>query len=268
MVYLNFTLISLVFILCSCTQDTGNTNLSVDLNSTVSLEMIWVEPGTFTMGQAGTREIENNVTITKGFYLGKYEITQAQYQAVMGSNYKKHANPSHFKDNLNRPVERVNIPAVVKFIELLNKKEDTNLPKGYQYGLPTDAEWEYACRAGTSTLFSWGDEISQNDANWRFGDEANETVDVGSYKPNPWGFYDMHGNVWEWTADWYSTLNSNPRTDPFISDGGGKMVVRGGAYSEPAKHCYSAIRGRHNPNQPFTNNGFRIALRQTSIVGE
>ncbi|NDG54287.1 MAG: formylglycine-generating enzyme family protein, partial [Flavobacteriia bacterium] len=132
---------------------------------------IWVEPGTFTMGQAGTREVENNVTITKGFYLGKYEITQAQYQAVMGSN----SNPSHFKNNLNRPVERVNIPAVVKFIELLNKKEATNLPKGYQYGLPTDAEWEYACRAGTNTLFSWGDEINQNDANWRFGDEANLT---------------------------------------------------------------------------------------------
>ena len=153
MVFLNFFLIFLSLMFCSCTQDTGNQNLSVDLNSTVSLEMLWVEPGTFTMGKAGTREIENNVTITKGFYLGKYEITQAQYQAVMSSNYEKQAKPSHFKNNLNRPVETVNMPDVVKFIELLNKKEANNLPKGYQYGLPTDAEWEYECKQGLVRYF-------------------------------------------------------------------------------------------------------------------
>ena len=116
--------------------------------------MIWVEPGTFTMGQVGVVGPEHNVTLTKGFYLGKYEVTQAQYEAVMTGNDEGYN--IIFSGNPNHPVERVSFDAVLKFIELLNQKEAHHLAPGWNYALPTDAAWEYACRAGTRSSFSWG----------------------------------------------------------------------------------------------------------------
>ena len=130
------------------------------VDSAKDLEMIWVEPGTFTMGQVGVVGPEHNVTLTKGFYLGKYEVTQAQYEAVMtGNDEGYNSTPSNFSGNPNHPVERVNFDAVLKFIELLNQKEAHKLSPGWNYALPTDAEWEYACRAGTRSSFSWGKKL-------------------------------------------------------------------------------------------------------------
>ena len=178
--------------------------------------MIWVEPGTFTMGQtgAGNAQIEHQVTLTKGFYLGKYEVSQAQYEAVMSGNSDGlSATPSQYSGNSNRPVEKVSYDDIHKFLTRLNEQEADKLPLGWSYVLPTEAQWEYACRAGTTTNHSWGDSITTNDAN--YNNDIGQTTSVGQYAANPWGFFDMHGNVWEWTKDAFVSYTSDSRIDPF-----------------------------------------------------
>ena len=169
---------------------------TADLNASVAMEMIWVEPGSFTMGQ-GMRVAtpEHNVTLTKGFYLGKYEVTQAQYEAVMtGNTDGLSATPSNWPNNADRPVEQVSWDDIQKFLTRLNAQEAGNIPAGWAYVLPTEAQWEYACRAGTTTAYSWGDSITTSNAN--YSDSGySQTRDVGLYSANPWGFFDMHGNV-------------------------------------------------------------------------
>ena len=136
-----------------------------ELNSTVDLEMIWVQPGSFTMGSPTTevgrnadRETQHEVTLTQGFYLGKYEVTQAQYEAVMtGNTDGLSATPSNWPNNADRPVEKVSWDDIQKFLTRLNAQEAGNIPAGWAYVLPTEAQWEYACRAGTTTAYSWGD---------------------------------------------------------------------------------------------------------------
>ena len=151
------------------------------------------------MGQSDISDAspEHNVTLTKGFYLGKYEVTQAQYEAVMkGITGDLNATPSYFHGYPNRPVEQVSHIDIEQFIRRLNEKEAQNMSRGWSYALPTEAQWEYACRAGTTTAYSWGDSFSSVHAHSGTG----KTSDVGLYLPNPWGFYDMHGNVWERTS--------------------------------------------------------------------
>ena len=197
-------------------------NHFVDLNSSVDLEMIWVEPGTFIMGSPDTevgrqsdREDEHNVTLTRGFYLGKYEVTQAQYEAVMyGNSFNLSSSPSRWGDNINRPVEKVSWHDAQVFLSVLNTKELNGgcLPNGWRYILPTESQWEYSCRAGTTTTYSWGNEINSTYANY----SSSKSNVVGLNDSNPWGFFDMHGNVYEWTADWFSSAypNGNPSIDP------------------------------------------------------
>ena len=157
----------------------------------------------------------HQVTLTRGFYLGKYEVTQAQYEAVMtGNDAGLSSTPSMFGGNPNRPVEKVSHNDIQIFLQRLNEKEADNLPGGWKYVLPTEAQWEYACRAGTTTVYSWGNTLLPENANWNHGSDPNQTVDVGQYLPNPWGLYDMHGNVYEWTADWHAPYTSNAKTDP------------------------------------------------------
>ena len=157
---------------------------------------------------------EHNVTLTQGFYLGKYEVTQAQYEAVMtGNTDGLSATPSNWPNNADRPVEKVSWEDIQKFLTRLNAQEAGNIPAGWAYVLPTEAQWEYACRAGTTTAYSWGDSITTSNAN--YSDSGySQTRDVGLYSANPWGFFDMHGNVWEWTADWYAAYSSGAQTDP------------------------------------------------------
>ena len=145
-------------------------NHTVDLNASVNLEMIWVEPGTFTMGQDGVVTPEHNVTLTKGFYLGKYEVTQAQYAAVMsGNNEGASAMPSYFNGSPNRCVEQVSWDDIQVFLTRLNSQQAGNLPEGWvgMFCLPSvDLQWEYACRAGTNTAYSWGDNRSADKMNY------------------------------------------------------------------------------------------------------
>ena len=166
-----------------------------DLNASVDLDMVWVEPGTFTMGQNDMVLPTHQVTLTRGFYLGKYEVTQAQYEAVMANDAGLSSTPSMFGGNPNHPVEKISHNDIQIFLQRLNEKEADNLLPGWEYVLPTEAQWEYACRAGTTTMYSWGSSRDPENANWNHGNDPNKTVDVGQFSPNAWGLHDMHGNV-------------------------------------------------------------------------
>ena len=238
------------------------------------LEMLWVEPGTFTMGSPttetgrGTNETEHNVTLTKGFYLGKYEVTQAQYEAVTGTN------PSEFNatGNGNRPVETVNWTEAVAFCTQLTTQEQAagRLPAGWAYVLPTESQWEYACRAGTTTAYSWGNTIASSNANYNWDGGANDgsdfkqTRDVGQYAANPWGFFDMHGNVWEWTADSYQAAypTGNPVVDPTGPASGSIRVGRGGSWYTGGAGLRSAKRDHFTPSTRRNDLGFRVGFQK------
>ena len=234
----------------------------------LSLEMLWVKPGTFEMGSPtteagrGSSEAEHNVTLTKGFYLGQYEVTQSQWEKVMGSN------PSYFK-GANRPVEKVSWTEVTAFCDKLTASERAagRLPAGMTYQLPTEAQWEYACRGGTKTTFSFGDELTAKDANYAydgFGTGLQRTSDVGEYPANGWGFHDMHGNVWEWCADWYGDYPAGAARDPVGPADGSSRVSRGGSWNFTADNARSANRGGFEPALSINALGFRLSLRPAS----
>jgi len=231
------------------------------------LNMVPIAPGTFQMGQVGVYGAEpvHQVTLTAPFWMGKYEVTQAQYQAVMGSN------PSYFAGAPNapqRPVERVSWNNAVAYCQALTATEQAagRVPAGYQYRLPTEAEWEYCCRAGTTTEWNTGTSLSTSQANFG-GALANatypngQTAVVGSYAPNAFGLHDMHGNVFEWCLDSYATYAPGPVTDPFVT-GGAVRVIRGGSWFSlfSASFCRSAFRGSSAPGIADYVFGFRVVL--------
>ena len=233
-----------------------------DLNASVALEMIWVQPGSFTMGQSDISNAspEHNVTLTKGFYLGKYEVTQAQYEAVMtGNTDGLSATPSNWANNADRPVEKVSWDDIQKFLTRLNAQEAGNIPAGWAYVLPTEAQWEYACRAGTTTAYSWGVDINSSNAN--YNSNIGQTADVGQYSANPWGFFDMHGNVREWTADWYATYSSGAQTDPEGPASGSNRVTRGGSWYSTGTGLRSAYRNHSYPSYRSYYIGFRVGFQ-------
>ncbi|MBT3637739.1 MAG: SUMF1/EgtB/PvdO family nonheme iron enzyme, partial [Opitutae bacterium] len=263
----NFTVV-----LTDIAYEPSQPNHTVDLNASVNLEMIWVEPGTFTMGSPtseanrATDETEHNVTLTKGFYLGKYEVTQAQYEAVMAGNSNSlSATPSQYSGNPNRPVEKVSWDDAQVFLTRLNAAEQTagRLPAGWSYVLPTESQWEYACRAGTTTVYSWGNAITSANANYYISG-INLTTVVGQYAANPWGFFDMNGNVREWTADWYGTYPAGPVTDPPGAASGSRRVRRGGSWDDPGAYLRSALRVISTPGNRNSTLGFRVGFQQTN----
>jgi uncharacterized repeat protein (TIGR02543 family) len=233
----------------------------------LSLDMIWVEPGTFDMGSPtseagrGNNETQHQVTLTKGFYLGKYEVTQAQYEAVMTGNVDGlSATPSYNSNKPNCPVEQVSWNDVQVFLARLNAQQSGNIPAGWAYVLPTEAQWEYACRAGTATAYSWGDSINASDANYYYN--FGQTRDVGKYSANAWGFFDMHGNVWEWTADWYGSYSTASVIDPGGSTSGSNRVRRGGSWDNVGTDLRSAERSNHAPSARNNNMGFRVGFQK------
>ncbi|MBM3962787.1 MAG: formylglycine-generating enzyme family protein [Planctomycetes bacterium] len=234
-----------------------------------SLNMVPIAPGTFQMGSMAGNSNEqpvHQVTLTNPFWMGKYEVTQAQYQAVMGSN------PSYFTgasapNAPQRPVEQVSWFNAVAYCQALTATEQAagRVPAGYQYRLPTEAEWEYCCRAGTTTEWHTGTSLSTSQTNFQ-GTLANathpdgQTAVVGSYAPNAFGLHDMHGNVWEWCLDSYALYAPGPVTDPVVT-GGLNRVVRGGSWDvNAATFCRSAYRLINSPDQPFYGSGFRVVL--------
>jgi Uncharacterized conserved protein len=215
----------------------------------IGIEFVLIPPGSFMMGSTngqGDEKPVHQVTISYSFYMGKYEVTQAQWQSAMGRN------PSNFKDCGNCPVEQVSWYDVEDFINKLNTSKD-----GFKYRLPSEAEWEYACRAGTTGDYA-GD---VSEMAWYLDNSGNKTHAVGGKQPNAWGFADMHGNVWEWCQDWYNETYYGAPTDgsAWLSSGEQKSrVARGGAWHFPAKNLRSADRGRLTPDFRYHALGFRL----------
>ncbi len=228
-------------------------NLTLDLGNGVKLELVLIQPGTFIMGAENVSENEkpaHKVTLTKPFYMGKYEVTQEQWQAVTGDN------PSQFKEGAEagkRPVEQVSWNDInAKFLPKLTER----IPKGWKTRLPTEAEWEYSCRAGTTE-----DYAGKLDAmGWHESNSKDTTHPVGGKKANAWGLYDMHGNVWEWCADLKAEYPSEALTDPTGASSGSNRIGRGGSWGGDAKYCRSAHRDWGTPDYRGLRLGFRLAM--------
>lgn len=226
------------------------------------IEFIRLPPGTFRMGTPPAehgreaQELLHEVTLTRPFSLGKHEVTQAQWTRVMGSN------PSHFTDcGPACPVEQVTLHDVEEFIRRLNERA------GPGYRLPTEAEWEYACRAGGSAPFGHTASLSSRDANidGNFpydapgGTARNTTSRTGYFPANAWGFHDMSGNVWEWTADWHCPYPGGPITDPTGSCRSEVRVIRGGSWKFDGNSARCGLRYTHRPQDRGYSLGFRLA---------
>ncbi len=231
--------------------------------NTIGMEFVYISPGTFMMGSPRNEpgrdndERQHRVTLTRGFYMQATEVTQGQWKGVMGYN------PSSFKKcGDDCPVEQVSWNESQEFIQKLNKLEGTN-----RYRLPTEAEWEYASRAGTESPFSFGRCLSTDYANYNGknplkgcpkGSNRDKTVKVGSFPPNEWGLYDMHGNVWEWSQDWYGKYPSGHVIDPKGPSAGSHRALRGGRWSLGAEFCRSANRFKDIPDSWLNSLGFRL----------
>ncbi|MBQ7590553.1 MAG: SUMF1/EgtB/PvdO family nonheme iron enzyme [Verrucomicrobia bacterium] len=252
----------------SVVAENGSKDFTIPISGNVNLDMIWIEPGTFIMGSPEDElgrwgcEAQHKVTLTKGYWLGKYAVTQAQYKAIMGSN------PSNFKGD-NNPVDNVTWYDAVSFCEKLTAQEKKagRLPQGYEYTLPTEAQWEYACRAGTTTALNSGKDLSDrnecsemDEVGWYGRNSGDTTHPVGQKKPNNWGLYDMHGNIYEWCLDYwewdYPTSEVTDPTGPSTSD---RRILRGGCWRYDAYDNRSACRNHHYPDQVYYS-GLRVAL--------
>lgn len=226
--------------------------------NSIGMEFVLIPAGSFMMGaDKQFEECDSNetprhkVVISNAFYMGKYEVTQEQWVAVMGNN------PSKFKSKMN-PVEQISWDDTQLFIRNLNQKEGTD-----RYRLPTEAEWEYACRAGTTTAYSFGDDKNSLDQYiWYDANSNARTNLVGQLKPNPWGLYDMHGNVWEWCQDWYDSkyYKHSPEIDPVGASSGSYRVRRGGSWIRPAVCCRSASRICLTHGSRNSRTGMRLVL--------
>jgi sulfatase modifying factor 1 len=230
--------------------------------NSIGMKFAWIPAGTFLMGspedEKGREEIENQhrVTLTGGFYLSVHAVPQPSWQEIMGSN------PSHSQDN-HLPVEQVSWDDCQEFLRKLSDRESQ------AYRMPTEAEWEYACRAGTTTPFSFGETILTDQANynpWQLHGHIKEwqhyrgkATAVGSFLANAWGLHDMHGNVWEWCADWYGAYPPGDVIDPQGPKNGECRVLRGGSFDVGASGVRSAARHTYLPSIRYFYVGFRAA---------
>lgn len=251
----------------------------LELPQDQSIDMLWIPAGTFLMGSPTgeegreKNEQQHRVTLSKGFWMGKYEVTQGEWQSIMGHN------PSEFRGaGLDAPVEQVSWEDAMKFCEKLTtrEREAGRLPKGYVYSLPTEAQWEYACRAGTGGAFNWGQNFEPGMSNVENFDEhhtgqnvavfsdrdlpVGSTMAVGMFPPNQWGLHDMHGNVWEWCFDYYDDYPNQTVADPTGPESGHHRVRRGGSWLSYERFSRSAFRYKGRPTFLLRNVGFRLAL--------
>ncbi len=239
-------------------------SLTIDALLPVS-NMVWIPSGTFLMGSPASEQgrqsdegPQTEVTLSRGFFMSRFEVTQTEYVPVMANN------PSYFQGNPNLPVEQVTWNDATNYCGKLTQAERTagRLPAGWSYRLPTEAQWEYACRAGTTTRFYFGDDPSYTQLTnyvWYERNSAGTSHPVGQKPPNRWGLYDMSGNVWEWCADHLGTYPGGSVTDPAGSVAGAESRPRGGSWFGYDFYCRSANRDAGNP--PYRNDfGFRVVL--------
>lgn len=241
--------------------------LTLDMGGGVTMEMVRIPHGKFLMGAPDSHKGEvyypqHEVTITKDFYLGKYLVTQEQYKALMGENpsYFAASGPGRAKvaklDTGRFPVEKgVSWDDAQAFCQKLSDKTHRKA------GLPTEAQWEYACRAGTATPFPCGDELTTDDAN--FDKKLGRTSVVGSYPANPFGLYDMTGNLWEWCSDYYDNkyYANSPKEDPENLTESAERPIRGGSWIESSSNCLAAFRHGLAPTFRAYNLDFRVGVR-------
>jgi formylglycine-generating enzyme required for sulfatase activity len=258
----------------------------------LGLKMKWIAPGEFTMGSPASESLRDDdetqhlVKLTKGYWLGAFEVTQAEWKAIMRTE------PSFFKGSDRLPVESVSWGECMEFCRKLTAREKAakRLPEGMEYTLPTEAQWEYACRAGTTGMSWKGDfrilgyrnapelgRIAWYGGNSQFkflkGIDSSEwpekevdhkragTQIVGGKGANPWGLHDMLGNVWEWCSDWYGAYPSGSVTDPGGPSEGSNRVLRGGGWDDDARDCRSANRTGRAPTNRYDGFGFRLSLQ-------
>jgi TonB family protein len=221
--------------------------------NSVGIIFVLIQAGSFLAGSPVSEsdrdndELQHQVTISKPFYLGKFEVTQEQWQKVMGNN------PSFFKNCPKCPVENVSWEDVQDFVKRLNL-----LGEG-KYRLPTEAEWEYACRAKSTTKFNFGENESMiGNFAWFSENSQEKTHEVGTKQPNAWGLYDMHGNVWEWVEDWKGNYPSNAVTDPIGAVQGSDKIGRGGSWNFSTRYLRSANRFYYSPKNRYNYLGVRI----------
>ena len=239
------------------TPVTNSDNITIPVKDGISIDMVRVEAGTFTMG--ATPEMENpsedekpphQVTLTNNYYIGKYEVTQALWQAIMGNN------PSGYKGD-NLPVEQVSWDDCQEFISQLNRIT------GKTFRLPTEAEWEYAARGGKKSRgYQYSGSNNLSDVAWYYANSGNKTHAVGSKQANELGIYDMSGNVWEWCQDWYDDYNSSSQTNPTGANSGSYRVFRGGSWFSSAWDCRSSYRDSITPGFRSFNLGLRLVLSE------
>jgi formylglycine-generating enzyme required for sulfatase activity len=294
-IFIFLSVFSLVFV--SYSQEAngqekgGKTATKPMLESSLGMKFVYISPGTFVMGSPENEEgrdkdeeAQHRVTLTKGFYMQTTEVTVGQWRAfVRDTGYKTDAENKGsayiwidgaqqekkgyswekpgFQQSDDHPVTCVTWKDISAFIGWLDVKD------GKTYRLPTEAEWEYACRAGSETPYNWGDKADCSKANYGNGwsDECKGknpegTTKAGSYPPNTWGLYDMSGNVWESCGDWYGDYPTGHVTDPEGPSKGGKKVVRGGSWLIHSRYCRSAARAWNGPKNPYANLGFRLVL--------
>jgi uncharacterized protein (TIGR02996 family) len=260
--------------------------------NSIGMRLALLPPGRFRMGSPSSEKghlsnegPSHEVEITRAFYLGVFPVTQRQYKKVMGSN------PSHFsatgpgrdsvvgQDTSAFPVERVSWDDAIAFVERLSALP-AEKKSGRKYSLPTEAEWEYACRGGSasSSAFAFGNQLSSREANFNgyypYGDAEKgpllgHSCQGGRYPPNAFGLYDMHGNVWEWCHDWFAQdyYANSPREDPPGPSEGADRIFRGGGWNFHGQDCRSAHRYRHTPAIQNYSLGFRVALAPPVPVG-
>lgn len=238
----------------------------------LKMKLVWCPPGTFTMGSPqseqdrGDDEDQVQVILTQGFWLGKYEVTQGEWERVMGTTPWK--EEEHVQEGPLFAASCLSWEDALEFLWKLTvqERQAKRLPEGWEYTLPTEAQWEYGCRAGATTAFSFGDSSdSLSDFAWWGGDNGNGNTqseqyahEVGGRKPNSWGLHDMHGNVWEWCADGYE-LKLPGGCDPLVGEASHR-VLRGGGWLDDPSGCRSALRVWISPDDRCDNLGFRVAL--------
>jgi formylglycine-generating enzyme required for sulfatase activity len=237
--------------------------------------MIPISSGTFTMGSPtsevdrGAKEDQHTVVLSRGFYMCKYLVRQADYVALMGVNPSNFTTNNGFGQcNWNCPVEKVSWNDATNYCAKFTQQEAAagRLAPGWQYRLPTESEWEYACRAGTTTRFSYGDDPGYANLTsyaWYADNSLILTHPVGQKMPNPWGLFDMQGNVDEWCLDWYGDYPTGTVTDPQGPATGQDRIVRGGHWFNTGNYCRSAQRAHYSPTTTSDKIGFRIVLAPT-----
>jgi formylglycine-generating enzyme required for sulfatase activity len=269
---LSFFSVVLVLFYLLALLDQARAQAPKEITNSIGMKLVLIPKGTFMMGSPESEEgrqkdeTQHEVTISKDYYLGVYEVTQAQYEKVMGKNPSYFQGPKVGNENADLPVENVSWDDTVEFCKKLSDLPEEK-KAGRLYRLPTEAEWEYACRAGSKTAYAFDDEEGLlPEYGWFSRNSSRRTHTVGLLEPNAWGLYDMHGNVWECCSDRYGDYPKGAVSDPSAPKVGSVRVGRGGGWYDVAADCRSAYRFRFVPSFRDNYLGFRVALSSQSGI--